>query len=71
MAAQTAVEELVSLCASVGMPLLHALAEQSQAALLFHESDPAAALVPLRRAWARWLSRDAPFEAACLGHVPR
>lgn len=46
------------------MPLLHALAEQSEAALLFHEGDPAAALVPLRRAWSRWLGLDAPFEAA-------
>lgn len=63
-AARAAVEELALLCASVDMPLLHALAEQSEAALLFHEGDPAAALIPLRRAWSRWLGLDAPFEAA-------
>ncbi len=49
-AARAAVEELDSLCASIDMPLLHALAEQSQAAVLFHDGDPGAALVPLRRA---------------------
>ncbi|MCB5274723.1 Transcriptional regulatory protein DegU [Arthrobacter sp. SO5] len=64
LAARAAVEELTSLCASTDMPMLHALAEQSQAVLLFHEGDPGAALVPLRRAWSRWLSLDAPFEAA-------
>ena len=63
-AARAAVEELDSLCASIDMPLLHALAEQSQAAVLFHDGDPGAALVPLRRAWSRWLGLDAPFEAA-------
>ncbi|MDP9983566.1 DNA-binding CsgD family transcriptional regulator [Pseudarthrobacter oxydans] len=63
-AARAAVEELAALCAAVDMPLLHALAEQSEAALLFHDGDPAAALVPLRRAWSRWLGLDAPFEAA-------
>lgn len=63
-AARAAAEELDSLCASIDMPLLHALTEQSQAALLFHEGNPAAALIPLRRAWSRWLGLDAPFEAA-------
>lgn len=63
-AARTAAEELASLCASIDMPLLHALAEQAEAAVLFHDGDPAAALVPLRRAWSRWLGLDAPFEAA-------
>jgi DNA-binding NarL/FixJ family response regulator len=57
-------EELASLCASFDMPMLHALAEQSEAAVLFHEGDPKAALVLLRRAWSRWLNLDAPFEAA-------
>lgn len=63
-AARAAMEELASLCASFDMPMLHALAEQSEAAVLFHEGDPEAALVPLRRAWSRWLNLDAPFEAA-------
>lgn len=63
-AARAATEELASLCASFNMPMLHALAEQSEAAVLFHEGDPQAALVPLRHAWSRWLSLDAPFEAA-------
>ena len=63
-AARAATEELASLCTSIDMPLLHALAEQSEAALLFHDGDAAAALVPLRRAWSRWLGLDAPFEAA-------
>lgn len=63
-AARAAMEELASLCASIDMPMLHALAEQSEAAVLFHEGDPQAALVLARRAWSRWLSLDAPFEAA-------
>jgi ATP/maltotriose-dependent transcriptional regulator MalT len=63
-AARAAAEELDSLCASIDMPMLHALAEQSQAAVLFHDGDPGAAMVPLRRAWSRWLGLDAPFEAA-------
>ncbi|MDQ0863744.1 helix-turn-helix transcriptional regulator [Arthrobacter globiformis] len=63
-AARSAMEELASLCASIDMPMLHALAEQSEAAVLFHEGDPQAALVLLRRAWSRWLGLDAPFEAA-------
>ncbi|GAA1262084.1 helix-turn-helix transcriptional regulator [Arthrobacter pascens] len=63
-AARAAMEELASLCASFDMPMLHALAEQSEAAVLFHEGDPEAAMVLLRRAWSRWISLDAPFEAA-------
>ena len=63
-AARAAAEELDSLRASIDMPLLHALADQSQAAVLFHDGDTGAALVVLRRAWTRWLSLDAPFEAA-------
>lgn len=63
-AARAAMEELATLCDSIDMPMLHALAEQAEAAVLFHEGDPQAALVPLRRAWSRWLSLDAPFEAA-------
>lgn len=63
-AARDAMEELASLCASIDMPLLHALAEQSEASVLFHEGYPEAALVLVRRAWSRWLSLDAPFEAA-------
>lgn len=63
-AARAAMEELASLCASIDMPMLHALAEQSEASVLFHEGHPEAALVLARRAWSRWLSLDAPFEAA-------
>lgn len=63
-AARAAVEELVSLCAAIDMPMLHALADQSQAALLLHDGDAAAALGLARRAFSRWTSLDAPFEAA-------
>ncbi|MDZ4090854.1 MAG: response regulator transcription factor, partial [Arthrobacter sp.] len=63
-AARAAAEELAALCTSIDLPMLHALAEQSEAALLFHDGNPQAALVPLRRAWSRWLGLDAPFEAA-------
>ncbi|WP_353711459.1 LuxR C-terminal-related transcriptional regulator [Arthrobacter sp. K5] len=63
-AARSAMEELGSLRASIDMPMLHALAEQSEAAVLFHDGDPQAALILLRRAWSRWLGLDAPFEAA-------
>lgn len=40
------------------------MTEQSQASVLMHDGDAGAALVLLRRAWSRWLSLDAPFEAA-------
>ena len=64
LAARAAMEELASLCVAIDMPMVHALADQSQAAVLFHEGHPEAALAPLRRAWSLWLSLDAPFEAA-------
>ena len=70
-AARAAMEELASLCASIDMPLLHALAEQSEASVLFHEGDLQAALVPLRRAWSRWLSLDAPFKRPAAGPMAR
>ncbi len=63
-AARAAMKELASLCASIDMPMLHAIAEQSEATVLVHDGDPQAALVLLRRAWSRWISLDAPFEAA-------
>ncbi|WP_457972354.1 LuxR C-terminal-related transcriptional regulator [Arthrobacter sp. D1-17] len=63
-AARAAAEELASLCASLDSPMLHAMTEQSQASVLMHDGDAGAALVLLRRAWSRWLSLDAPFEAA-------
>lgn len=63
-AARAATDELASLCASIDMPMLHALAEQAEAAVLVHEGNPEASLALLRRAWSRWLSLDAPFEAA-------
>ncbi len=63
-AARAAMEELAALCATIDMPMLHALAEQAQATVFAHDGDPEAALVLLRRAWSRWLSLDAPFEAA-------
>ena len=63
-AARAAAEELISLSAAIDMPMLHALADQSQAAVLLHGGDAAAALVLIRRAWSRWLSLDVPFEAA-------
>ena len=49
-AARAAMEELASLCASIDMPMLHALAEQSEAAVLFHEGDPG---LP----WSRFAAR--------------
>lgn len=63
-AARAAMEELTAFCGAVDMPMLHALAEQAQAAVLFQDGNPQAATVLLRRAWSRWLSLDAPFEAA-------
>jgi DNA-binding CsgD family transcriptional regulator len=63
-AARAAMEELAALCATIDMPMLHALAEQSEASILFHDGDAEGALILLRRAWSRWLSLDAPFEAA-------
>lgn len=63
-AARAAAEELGALSRSTAMPMLQAIAEQSEAAVLLAEGDARGALTTSRRAWARWRDLDVPYEAA-------
>ena len=50
--------------ATSGAPLLTAMAERAQGAVLLAEGDPRAALAALRPSWTAWQALDAPYEAA-------
>jgi DNA-binding CsgD family transcriptional regulator len=63
-AARVAADELTTIAAEIGAPLLRALAEHSAGAVLLAEGDARAALGVLRRAWMRWREIDAPYEGA-------
>jgi DNA-binding CsgD family transcriptional regulator len=65
-AARAAVDELLQIAATFDAPFLSASAAQAQGAVLLAESDPRAALGPLRRAWTAWEELGAPYEAACV-----
>ena len=63
-AARAAADELAALSRSSPMPMLQAIAEQSESAVLLAEGDARGALTTSRRAWARWRDLDVPYEAA-------
>ncbi|MFE5672874.1 LuxR C-terminal-related transcriptional regulator [Agromyces sp. NPDC056523] len=63
-AAREAADELATLTRSIAAPMLRAIAEQAEAAVLLGEGDARAALTASRHAWARWLELDVPYEAA-------
>jgi DNA-binding NarL/FixJ family response regulator len=46
------------------MPMLSALIDQAEAAVLLAEDDARTSLTTSRRAWTRWRDLDAPYEAA-------
>ena len=63
-AARTAADDLSGISADFEAPLLDALADHAQGAVLLAEGDPAAALEPLRRACTRLQELDAPYDVA-------
>jgi DNA-binding CsgD family transcriptional regulator/tetratricopeptide (TPR) repeat protein len=63
-AARAVADELRELSRSSAMPMLLAVVEQAEAAVLLAEGDARGALTTSRRAWARWRDLDVPYEAA-------
>jgi ATP/maltotriose-dependent transcriptional regulator MalT len=63
-AARTAADELASIAAEFGAPLLDALSDHATGAVLLAEGDPVAALEPLRQACTRLQELDAPYDVA-------
>jgi DNA-binding NarL/FixJ family response regulator len=63
-AARRAADELATIAADVGAPLLWAAAAHTTGAVLLAERDGRAAVQALRRAWTAWHDLDAPYEAA-------
>jgi DNA-binding CsgD family transcriptional regulator len=64
VAGRDAVVELRSIASAFGAPILEAVAERADGAVLLAAGDAAAALGPLRQSLAAWKALDAPFEAA-------
>jgi DNA-binding CsgD family transcriptional regulator len=63
-AARDGADELSTIAADLGAPLLGAVAAHAQGAVLLGEGDPPAALAALRRAWTAWQELEAPYDAA-------
>lgn len=62
--ARLAADELSQIASEIGAPLLTAMADRSNGAVLLAEGDPRAALAALRSSWTAWHALDAPYEAA-------
>lgn len=63
-AARTAADELGEIAARLPARFISALSCQAAGAVRLAEGDAAAALAPLREAWALWQELDAPYDAA-------
>lgn len=63
-AAREAADQLGGLGRASDMPMLRAIVDQTEAAVLLAEGDARAALTAARRASAGWRDLDAPYEAA-------
>lgn len=63
-AARAAADELATLARASTMPMLRAVGEQAEAAVLLAEGDARGALSTSRQAWRRWRDLEVPFEAA-------
>ena len=63
-AARAGADELSEIAATLGAPLLSAVAAQAQGSVLLAEGDPRGALAALRPAWTAWQEIEAPYEAA-------
>jgi len=66
-AAREACDELSTIAAELDAPLIRANARQAEGAVLLSESNPQAALGPLREAMALWRQLDVPYETARVG----
>ena len=62
--ARRAADELSSIGAEIGAPVLVAIAARADGAVRLAEGDARAALSTLRRSWTLWQNVDAPYEAA-------
>ncbi|RAX46973.1 DNA-binding response regulator [Arthrobacter sp. AQ5-06] len=63
-AARRGVQELEALARECPMPMVRAVAGQSDGAVRLADGDPSAALKSLREAWRLWLELGVPYEAA-------
>jgi len=63
-AARAVADELAAVQQTSAMPMMQAIVDQAEAAVLLEEGDAGSALVRARRAWARWRELDVPYEAA-------
>jgi DNA-binding CsgD family transcriptional regulator len=63
-AARTVADELAVVQQTSAMPMMQAIVDQAEAAVLLEEGDAGGALVRARRAWARWRELDVPYDAA-------
>lgn len=63
-AARHAADQLAELAATAAMPMMQAIADQADSAVLLKEGDAGGALGKARRAWRVWRELDAPYEAA-------
>ncbi|MFE6964422.1 LuxR C-terminal-related transcriptional regulator [Agromyces sp. NPDC057679] len=62
--ARGAADELIAFSRSETTPMVGALAESAESAVLLAEGDAAGALTASRRAWVKWRELEVPFEAA-------
>jgi ATP/maltotriose-dependent transcriptional regulator MalT len=65
--ARAAADELASIAAELSAPLIDAYSRQATGAVLLAESNPRAALAPLRDAISIWRGLDIPYESARTG----
>ena len=63
-AANEAADQLATIAAELGAPLLHAESAQAAGGVALAEGDASAALNMLRRAWRIWQELGAPYQAA-------
>jgi ATP/maltotriose-dependent transcriptional regulator MalT len=62
--ARVAADELDAIANEIGAPLLSAMAQRANGAVLLAEGDARGALAALRASWDAWQELDAPYEAA-------
>ncbi len=63
-AARRGVQELEAMARECPMPMVRAVAGQTDGAVRLADDDPSAALKPLREAWRLWQELGVPYEAA-------
>ncbi|MHA6667629.1 helix-turn-helix transcriptional regulator [Homoserinimonas sp. A447] len=63
-AARLAADQLAEVAITAAMPMMQAMADQGDGAVLLKEGDARGALSKARRAWRIWQELDAPYESA-------